>query len=77
MEEIAVLTEEVAMELIARGFELRGHEVGEYLEIWYFKDGVEIEREYNNILKKYFQKNLTEEKNYGNILLQNQENCIL
>lgn len=54
MEEIAVLTEEVAMELIARGFELKGHEVGEYLEIWYFKDGVEIEREYNNILKKYF-----------------------
>lgn len=54
MAEIAVLTEEVAMELIARGFELRGHEVGEYLEIWYFKDGVEIEKNFSEIIKKYF-----------------------
>lgn len=64
MEEIAILTEEVATELIKRGFKLRGHEYGDYTEVWYFKDGIAIERAVNEILK-----NLTEEKNYGKILL--------
>lgn len=41
--EIAILTEEIANELIRRGFELKGQKKGEYAEVWYFEDCAEIE----------------------------------
>lgn len=43
MGEMAIFTEEVAMNLLARGFKLKGMGTGKY-NVWFFEDSVLLER---------------------------------